>query len=245
MDRRNLKKITWAFVVLTVLIVALMLNGTLRHTSHITLPVPGGSNGEQSDTPNASGDALTVISVSKETVQAAIASLERPQSYCRVVTVEQFWEGGSGAYKTTVSVHGPFTRTDRLMPDDRVRHTITTEDTVYIWYDEEMDIYSAPVGDISGDRAQTIPTYEEILDLPVSAIAEADYRTVSNIDCIFVETVPDETGSVMRYWVSVDSGLLTVAEKLENGEAAYRMASLSVEEMDTHTAFILPDGTHL
>lgn len=245
MDRRNLKKITWIFVVLTVLIVALMLNGTLRRTSHITLPVPGADSGEMSDAPDASGDALTVVSVSQETVQSAIASLERPESYRRVVTVEQFWEGGSGAYKTTVNVSGDMVRTDRAMPDGRVRHTITGPDTVYIWYDDELDVYSAPAGEISGDQTQTIPTYEEILDLPVASIVTADFRTVSNIDCIFVETAPDEAGYVMRYWVSVDSGLLTVAEKLLNGEAAYRMASLTVEETDTRAEFVLPDGTLL
>ena len=245
MDRRNLKKITWIFVVLTVLIVALMLNGTLRRTSRITLPVPGESDKAQSDAPNASGDALTVVSISRETVQSAIASLNRPQSYRRVVTVEQFWEGGSGAYKTTVYVSGDLTRTDRTMPDGRVRHTITGAETVHIWYDDEAEVYAAPVGDLSGDRAQTIPTYEEILDLPTEAIAAADYRTVSNIDCIFVETAPDEAGCVMRYWVSVDSGLLTVAEQLQNGEATYRMASLTVDEVDTRTEFILPDGTPL
>lgn len=245
MDRRNLKKITWIFVVLTVLIVALMLNGTLRRTSHITLPVPGESSGETSDAPNAAEEALTVVSVSQETVQSAIASLERPQNYRRVVTVEQFWDGGSGAYKTTVNVSGELTRTDRTMPDGRVRHTITGPDMVYIWYDDETEVYSAPVGDISGDQAQTIPTYEEILDLPVDSIVTADFRAVSNIDCIFVETAADEAGYVMRYWVSVDSGLLTVAEKLLNGEPAYRMAALTVEETDTRAEFVLPDGTLL
>jgi len=243
-DRRNLKWITWAFVVVTVLAVVLMLNGSLRRTSHITLPLPG-ENGDTVDVPGMDDGVLTVISVTPDTVQSAVASLRRPESYSRVITVEQYWKGGSGAYKTTVYVSGDWTRTDRTMPDGRVRHTVTGPETVYIWYDDETEVFTAPVGDISADQAQTIPTYEEILDLPKSDLFMADFRTVSQIDCIYVETVPDEAGYVMRYWVSVDTGLLTVAEKALDGEPVYRMASLSAEETDTRSAFVLPDGTPL
>ena len=245
MDRGNLKKITWIFVVLTVLAVALMLNGTLRHSSHITLPAPGTSGEQVNGKPGTSGEGLTVVSVEPETVQAAIASLRRPENYRRVVTVEQFWNGGSGAYKTTVNVNGDWVRADRMMPDGRVRHTITGPENVYVWYDDETEVFSAAVGELSGDQTQTIPTYEEILDLPLSSILIADFRTVSNIDCIYVETAEDEWGYAMRYWVGLDSGLLTVAEMLQDGESAYRMASLTVEETDNRAEFVLPDGTVL
>ena len=48
----------------------------------------------------------------------------------------------------------------------------------------------------------------------------------------------------MRYWVSVDTGLLTMAEKLENGSTVYRMAALSVDQSGVpEDSFHLPDGT--
>lgn len=246
MDKRKLNRITWIFVGITVLVVAVMLGNTLRRTTYITLPQTGQEMELPSDTPEISGDALTVVEVRPDTVQAAIATLTRPANYRRSVTVEQFWEGGSGVYETTVTTCNPWTRTDRTMPDGRVRHTVTGEDTVYIWYNRETDVFEAPVGSVSADREQSIPTYEDILELPIEVIAVADYRTISEVDCIYVETAEDEGGYVLRYWVSVDTGLLTVAEKLLAGEPVYRMASLTVEQIEPSVeSFTLPDGTIL
>ena len=143
-------------------------------------------------------------------------------------------------------VNGAWTRIDRSMPDGRIRHTITGDENVYIWYNHEDEVYSTAAGNISADNEQTIPTYEDILELPVEMIVAADYRMISDIDCIYVETAEDTAGYVLRYWVSVDTGLLTVAEKLLEEEPVYRMASLSVEQGITmEMDFTLPDGTVL
>lgn len=245
MDKRNLNWIIWGFVAATVLIVALMLSATLHRTSRITLPGTEQTPGQAADGSAVSGDALTVIEVTPETVQAAIATLSRPATYRRTITVEQFWDGGSGTYETTVAVHGSWTRTDRTMPNGQVRHVVLGKERVYIWYNQEREIYSAAAGTFSADNEQTIPTYEEILELPVKSIVVADFRTVSDVDCIYVETTPDESGYVMCYWVSVDTGLLTVAEKLWDGEPVYRMAGLTVDSGGQEEAFVLPDGTSL
>ena len=59
-----------------------------------------------------------------------------------------------------------------------------------------------------------------------------------------METAEDDGGYVLRYWVSVDSGLLTMAEKLERGSTVYRMAALAVDQTSvTEDSFRLPDGT--
>jgi len=77
-------------------------------------------------------------------------------------------------------------------------------------------------------------------------IAVSDYRKISDEKCIYVETYPDEAGYVTRYWISVDTGLLTVAEKLVDEKPTYRMAALIVDMVPPNPAeFILPDGTVL
>ena len=246
MDKRNLKWITWSFVGVTIVIVAMMLGSTLRRTSHVTLPQTGTGSGQITENSDDSGDALTVIEVAPETVQTAILTLNRPESYSRTVTVEQFWDDGSASYETDVTVYGGWTRVDRAMPDGRIRHTITGDETVYVWYNHEDSVYTAAAGVVSADHEQTIPTYEDVLELPVEMIATADYRMISDVDCIYVETCPDASGYVLRYWISVDTGLLTVAEKLVGEKPVYRMASLSVELIPPNPAeFILPDGTEL
>ena len=233
MEKRKLKWLTWGIVIFMVLAVGLMLSGTLRRTAHITLPEPESSSEQSDESPGAADDALTVIEVTPSTVQAAIETLARPETYRRTVTVEQLWSGGSGSYEVTVTVNGPWTRTDRTMPDGRVRHTMTGPEQVYVWYNSEKNVYSSPVGVVSADAEQS-----------PEQISTADYRAVSGVDCIYVETAEDDGGYVLRYWVSVDSGLLTMAEKLERGSTVYRMAALAVDQTSvTEDSFRLPDGT--
>lgn len=246
MDRRNRNWITWGFIILTVLVVCVMLGGTLRRTTHITLPSPDASAEQTSDDPSTGGDVLTVVEVTPETVQYAIATLARPESYSRTITIEQFWSGGSGTYEIAVTVSGPWTRTDRTMPDGRVRRTITGEGTTYIWYSSEEEVYAAPSGEITADNEQSIPTYEDILELPAEEIITADYRAILGLNCIYVETAETAEGYALRYWVSVDTGLLVASEKLLDGEPVYRMGSPTVDQSEPDaSAFTLPDGTAL
>ena len=60
------------------------------------------------------------------------------------------------------------------------------------------------------------------------------------------ETAEDAWGYAQRYWVSVDTGLLVVAERLQKGETVYRMAALEADQTAPPAeTFTLPDGTDL
>ena len=84
-----------------------------------------------------------------------------------------------------------------------------------------------------------------MLDLPTAAIVQADYRLVSEVNCIYVETA-ELDGGVLRYWVSVETGLLVAAERLVDGETVYRMGALTVDlSVPTAADLTLPDGTVL
>ena len=245
MDKRKLNWITMSFVVLMVLVIGLMLSNTLRRSSHITLP-DAGAETEQSLTGPEQDEALSVVEITPDTVQAAIATLSRPESYQRFVSVEHLWSSGSGGYQMAVSVCGGWTRMDRTMPDGQLRHALTNGGRTYIWYNDETDVYEAPAGEITADHEQMIPTYEEILELPTETIAASDYRTVSGIPCIYVETAEAEDGYTLRYWVSVESGLLVAAEKLLNGGTVYRMGAPEVNQTEPSAElFVLPDGRDL
>lgn len=241
MDKRSLKWITWCFVAVTVLIVVLVMMNTSYQHDHIVLPDTTSVQNQTADDPSGNGDILTMIEVRPDTVQAAIATLQRPEDYRRTVLIEQFWSGGSGSYEVTVTVSGPWTQVDRTMPDGRVRHSIVGEDAAYVWYNSERDVFSSAAGEITADNEQMIPTYEDILELPVESIVQADYRMLSESRCIYAEAVIG--AYTFGYWVSVDSGLLVAAEKLLDGEVVYRMEAQSLEQVDTPLK--LPDGTVL
>ena len=246
MKKRRLSRVAVGFVVLVVLVIALMLVNSLRRSSRVTLPPADSGAGETMEDPSAGSDVLAVVDVTTETVQSAIATLSRPEQYSRVLRVEQFWDGGSGSFETTVTVSGRWTRMDRRMSGGQIRHTITDGVTTYIWYGAEEEVFMATAGDISPDEEQSIPTYEDILELSAEDIAAADYRTASGVNCIYVETCQDAQGYTQRYWVSVDTGLLVAAERLEKGESVYRMASLTADlTTPSVDRFVLPDGTML
>ena len=183
-----------------------------------------------------------------ETVQAAIRSLSRPENYGRNVTLEYFWPGGSGTQELYTIVRGPWTRVDRGLPDGSTRISVTNGQEPYFWYgyDSGAETAAVPAGAFSADVEQSIPTYEDILDLPVEEIILADYRPLDALTCIYVETAPDEAGYSTRYWVSVENGLLVQAERLLEEEPVYRMTSLYVDETEYDASrFTLPDGTVL
>ncbi len=247
MDKRKLNWITWAVLAVAIAAAALMLGGTLNRTAHITLP--------PSDPPRdpAAGDGggksgVTVVEISPETVQAAIGSLSRPENYGRNVTVEYFWPNGGGTLEIYTIVRGPWTRVDRGLPDGTTRISITNGEETHIWYgyDSHAEVVSVPAGEFSADTEQSIPTYEDILALPVEDIALADYRPLDTLTCIYVETASDSAGYATRYWVSVENGLLVQAERILGEDAVYRMTSLYVDETEYDASrFTLPDGTVL
>lgn len=244
MDKQWLNRITFAFLTVTVLVVILMLSGTLGRTSRISLPAGGPPAGQSPG--DAAEPPLTVVEITPDTVQTAIATLSRPEEYRRTVTVEQFWAGGSGVYETAVAVGGGWTRTDRTLQGGRIRHALTDGEVTHIWYDGEETAHTVPAGGISADDEQTIPTYEDILELPVEAISLADYRDLSGVNCIYVETAEDGLGYVLRYWVGVDTGLLAASERLLDGQTIYRMAALTLDQgIPDAEDFTLPDGTVL
>lgn len=246
MDKQKLNWITWGVLTLAVAVLALMLGRSLTRTAHITLPSSDPPRDASSENGGDAPGALTVVEITPETVQAAIASLSRPESYLRNVTVEYLWEGGGGKHELTAAVREPWTRTDRELPDGRKRVSLTDGETTYIWYGEGAQVYAAPAGDISADDEQSIPTYEDILDLPVEDIVTADYRPLDALTCVYVETAKDGAGYTTRYWVSVENGLLVRAERLLGEETVYRMTSLYAEQAEPDASrFTLPDGTVL
>ena len=95
-------------------------------------------------------------------------------------------------------------------------------------------------------RIRRIPTYEDVLALEQEAIAAAGYEERGGLACIYVETTPNELGYTERYWVSVNTGLLVSAERLDGEELVYRMTAYAVEyQFSDDGVFELPDGTVL
>lgn len=247
MGRDRFKMLTMGFIVLIMLVVVLLMANSLRRTSHVTLPDSTGQTSGETDDPQHREDAVNTVDITPRTVQAAIATLERPEAYTQTLTAERLWEESSTLLQITVQVSGGQTRVDTTRENGRTRCVLTDGETTAIWYDQEESFYIGRAGDVTADQEQTIPTYEDILDLDPGRIAAADYRAFAGEACIYTETFPDDLGIVHRYWVSVSSGLLIGAERLEGEIPFYRMAAqeTSTEVLPADTEFLLPDGSSL
>ena len=94
---------------------------TLR-TARISLP----DRQPDSSSPAPSyQDQVQRVEIEPATVQAAIASLERADSYYRQLTVRTYWPGGSGSTTSQCWVDGGYTQTRTVLPTGQVRYTLS------------------------------------------------------------------------------------------------------------------------
>ena len=193
------------------------------------------------------GDQYWQVAVTPETVQSIVATLSRPDSYYRELTVETLWSGGSYASPVQYWEDGGWAHTRQVLASGAVRHDLTGPETAYYWYEGSTAWGTFPADERSSDLAQHIPTYETVVDLPPEEITAAGYELRGELPCIFVELQPEDSPLVYQYWVSVDSGLLVSAETLEDGELVYRMTAYSPVQAPcpADAQFRLPDGTVL
>lgn len=242
MKKRRVSLIGAAFAVLIALVLLFLLRLTAHRPPAVVLPETGGAQGESDVIRDEGRNAIQRVEVTPETVQRVIERLARPDNYSRTLTIERYWSGGSGLTNATVYTGGGWTRVDVAEDGGETRHVITGDGRSWIWYGSDERVFTGAAA-LSADEEQSIPTYEEILLLDTERIAAADYRTFEEVNCIYVETAPDASGYVERYWVSVDSGLLVAAERRDGGRLIYRMTGL---EADIGSAaeqeFRLPDG---
>ena len=242
--KRRVPVMGFAFLLLAVLTGFFFLRLSRHRPPAVELPVLEQESRDEEVVARSEQGKLRRVEVTPRTVQLVIERLERPRNR-RTVAVERFWGGASGLTTVSVFVADGWTRVDQSNMNGETRHSITSPDSCWIWYDDASGVYKGAAR-LSADEEQSIPTYENILRLDPSDIAVADYRALDGLNCIYVETAPDEAGYVDRYHIAVDSGLLVSMERARDGATAYLMSARTVErDVVGAEAFTLPDGTAL
>lgn len=184
------------------------------------------------------------VAVTPATVQEVIASLSRPKSYRRILTVRLYWEGGENTDKVEIWADGDYLRT-AVTAGESTQYRIVGDGKLRLWYagDQTWQETEAQAG--TADLAQRIPTYEDVLDLPTEQIISAVYEEKNGAYCIFVEV--DRQQNIRDcYWIDTASGLLCGAETYEGDRKVYEMTQIEfVSPLEGGTVFSLPDGTVL
>lgn len=218
------------------------------HTPAVVLPQIESSQLGTSGTPGVnrpSSDHL--VSVSTQTVQRVIATLDRSVSYYREVTIEQFWEGGSSSHTVQTWIDRDWSLIRQLLPSNVIRQDLIGPEQSYYWYENSNRYETLPTSELAADLAQRIPTYETVLDLEPSSLLSATYQLKGTLPCIYVQAQDSESNHIRHFWISVDSGLLEFAEVYQNDQLIYRMSVSSPLQSPcpSSVSFQLPDGTVL
>ena len=235
-------------IAITCLIVAAIFASFGRSLFFVQIPsitlADVNEGGDASDSSGVQdGDQYWQVAVTPETVQSIVATLSRPDSYYRELTVETLWSGGSYASPVQYWEDGGWAHTRQVLASGAVRHDLTGPETAYYWYEGSTAWGTFPADERSSDLAQHIPTYETVLELDPESITGAGYELRGSLPCVYVE-VQEESGALERYWVSTDSGLLISAEREVNGALVYRMTAYTQIQVPcpATASFALPDG---
>lgn len=200
-----------------------------RHNSEIVLPSPSAT---VSAAPEPVEDANTdVLTVDPSNVKNAVSTISRPSSYHRILETTINSAGLLSTTKTECWVSDTSQRFD-IQSSNGLKHVLILDSIVYIWYDgEEDDVITFSISEyFQPDDYQSIPTYEDVLELPEDRITDADYLSSGeDAGAIYVQFQSEDQQYTDMYWISLETGLLTQARTLYNGELVYDMAETYME----------------
>jgi len=192
-------------------------------------------------------DPLLRIEINAETIQSVIATLSRPESYSRDVTVESFWDGGQATFQINVNVDSHRTALRITPPVGPERRVIITPNRLYIWNEGDYEPFIGTPTSLEAiahsDQWQMLPTFEDIMGLDKKDILDAGYIDIDGALSVFVVYHSPLLGNLRRYYISIEQGLIiAVSEHDETGTLVYSMTATDaiIGDVD-EDAFLLPD----
>ena len=169
---------------------------------------------------------LVPAKVTPETVQAVVATLSRPDGYSRQLEISSFWLGGEAFWQVQVWHKGTNTRI-RITPEtegEPEKDVLILDREILIRCGDDERVFRSTAGSPAlTDALQLIPSYEDVLALEPGQIKEAGYVEQDGAWYILVATREDPTGYLLRCYISIETGLLEAAERLDGGTVIYSM----------------------
>lgn len=237
MKRNNFIVIISLALVALIAIIIFVQWGSSTNTPSISVPSPSAS-AQESDSINTSA----LLDIDADSVQALIASIERPDSYSRKYRVRTFWDGGESEAEITVYCNGEQYRIIHRL-NGKETNILFSDGKRHTWYDDPNDVSTVDIDTLdknSLDLYARLIVFEELLDVPKEDILGASSEVILNEICISVEYRHSDT-YVYRLYVSIKKGLLVAAEALENGKTVYLLEADSPDiSIPKDEMFMLP-----
>ena len=222
--------------------ILLLAPGAAPETAPVTLtsaPQPSPSApASQSEGP---GDS--VLELRPDNVQTVVALLKRADSYSRTLTAQSFWNGGSAETEYDVLVRG-----------DNVRVTVRDGSGVdklillrgaekWIWYSDGSGVWHGPAAEGEADEWQSVPSYEDLLELPAEDILDALYTEYDGETAVCARYRSGALGYETVCYISDVSGLLIGAEIYDGAKLIYTLHSGPVDiSTPDEAAFTPPEA---
>ena len=187
---------------------------------------------------------LVPAKVTPETVQAVVATLSRPDGYSRELQVVSAWLGGEAVWRVQVRHKGTDTRI-RIIPESEEepeKDVLILDREILIRYGEDDRIFRSTAGSPAlTDALQLIPSYEDVLALAPEQIEEAGYVEQDGVWRILVAAREEPTGYLMRYYVSIETGLLEAADRMDGTDLIYSMRARQADLAAPEDEVFRPD----
>ena len=196
-------------------------------TATVTLPEVAESGGPDAQFPEGDGSGLRSVEILPETVQAVIRTLERPTSYHRLVETQLLSADGSLQSTAELWQRGSLIRLD-VSENGQTKHYILTEDTLYVWYNEERQVFTSSLPDSEelyqlADAFSAVPGYETLLHLDKKQILDAGYTQLDGQNCIYVRARSNALNYIEEYYIDNTTGLLLEASTYDGGRLVHTM----------------------
>ena len=241
--RVRLISLTGIILIALILGVSVLFNLFSKDTREIDLPDTSASASATDGVGTSANNGLDHVKITKDNVQAVIATLKRHEAYSRQIIIEDDYS----SYDFTVAVNGVNTALTLTSGPDK-KHIIVTGDKLYIWYDGEKTPYERPIASPedekrSSDEYQKIMSYEDVVAIDKSSVTAADYVEKDGDIDIYVQYVTDQLHYTTNCYISIDTGLLTRVEQYDGNKLIYMMTSKGFDPaVPDISAFSLPDG---
>lgn len=249
MDGKNPLLITLGIVAIIVAALLTSFGRSLFFTTIPSVTLPDISDIEDSTSADTNWEggnsSLSPVTVTVDSVQDVVASLQRTDSYFRELTIELFWGEESSQSSVLVWCNGDWLVTQQSSPNGLVRYDLVGNSWRYYWYSGDNHHLITPADDDTADLSQRIPTYEDVIALDSSDITAASYTTYLGLPAIHVVVEYSKDNRVEEYWIGAENGLLIGAEISVDGQLIYRCTGDgSIQTPCPNDApFSLPDGT--
>ena len=242
--------LTLAFVL--ILVIALFILGQ-RERSQNKIQLPDAHSEISDSTPVDTEGDNNLLSVDNQNVIDILTSMNRADFYHQLYSVEVGNGIDTAASTVELWVCEQFKQA-QVTTSRNTKTVVSDGENIWIWYVSDHGYTNFLLTeDLTFEDVLGLPAFDYLNVLETAHITEAEYLILeegnSETACIFLAAQQEEDADV-RYWISLETGLLYEADAMNNSTQVYHVQQtafdlLASEDEVFSDKFILPDGTSI